>query len=141
MVVRTVAKGHSVMCIYMYWHEEASGKQTDSVEKCRFSPPRTRTLLPTPTERQSWAPQLTKERKASKSANQGSVHDTEEAQVSTRRRHEPRRFPELKTQRSRGLERGREVLKTTKSELWCPHDCSEEGKKKKKRPQRVDGVT
>lgn len=72
---------------------EASGKQTSSVEKCRFSPPRTaRTLLPTPTERQSWASQLAEERKASRSANPGSVHNTEEAQVPTRQGHEPRRL-------------------------------------------------
>ena len=141
-----VERGHSVMVrdIYLFiWHEGGSGKQTNSVEKCRFSPPgTTRTLLPTPTERHSWASQLTKERKASESANPGSVHDTEEVQVPTRRRREPQRFPKLKTQRSRGLERGREVLKSsTKSELWCPHDCSEEKEKKReKHPQRIDGI-
>ena len=39
--------------------------------------------------------------------------------------HKPRGFSRLKTQRSRGLGRGGEILKnSTESELWCPHDCS-----------------
>jgi len=57
---------NSVMMIQILGRQEASekNKQTSSIEKCRFPPPRTtQTLLPTPTERQSWAPQLTRSEK------------------------------------------------------------------------------
>ena len=76
MAVGTVVKGHSVMSdTYIFGHEETSGEKTGSVEKCRFSPPRTtRASLPTPTEHQSWASQPTRERKASRSANPGLAH-------------------------------------------------------------------
>ena len=68
-----------------------------------------------------------KERKASRAANSGSVRNTEEAQVPTRRSTNRQGFKK-KTRRSRGLERGQVVSEFYRARTLCPHGCSEEEK-------------
>lgn len=57
-------------------------------------------------------------------------------------RKEPRRFPKLKTQRSRGLERGQEVLKNSTEPELCAPMIVRSGEKKirwRERTKTLDG--